>query len=72
MEYEVHSSGVDINSSIPELLFLFQNINVPASKISLSRQSDFLIGRDVVDQNRDAVAKRGERNLPKIALSGNR
>jgi hypothetical protein len=35
------------NPSIPELLFLFQIINVTASKISLSRQLDLLVCRDV-------------------------
>jgi len=62
----------NLRISIPELLFLFQITHIPASKIPFRRQSDFLIGRDVVDQNRDAVAKMGGRNLPKIALSGNR
>ncbi len=35
------------NLSIPELLFLFQIIHIPASKIPLRRQFHFFVSRDV-------------------------
>jgi hypothetical protein len=45
------------NPSIPKLLFLFQLIHITTPKISLSRQFNLLVRRDVRYKYRKAVAQ---------------